>query len=149
MCVPLIYITQCYLMKAIFVTNVFGEYGSNKTRSTVIENGFLLFGKTLYGREWPVYGKHKFWKDHTFWSPAVVFPILVQFFKNNMYRFFLQFCNSYTFPFWIYINIKLILWYIYWKDVVQQKASIKYHILFFEKLNQFGNDVNANTWCLD
>ena len=50
-CVPLIYITQCYLMKAIFVTNVFGEYGSNKTRSTVIENGFLLFGKTLYGRE--------------------------------------------------------------------------------------------------
>ena len=38
-----------FLMKAIFVTNVFGEYGSNKTRSTVIENGFLLFGKTLSG----------------------------------------------------------------------------------------------------
>ena len=83
-CVPLIYITQCYLMKAIFVTNVFGEYGSNKTRSTVRENGFLLFGKTLYGREWPVYGKHKFWKDHTFWSPAVVFPILVQFFSDAL-----------------------------------------------------------------
>ena len=110
---------------------------------------FLGRHKTLDGRERPVYGKHKFWKDHTFWSPAVVFPILVQFFLTMIcIVFFLRFCNSYTFPFWIHI-IKLILWYIYWKDVVQQKASIKYHILFFEKLNQFGNDVNANAWCLD
>ena len=31
---------------------------------------FLGRHKTLDGRERPVYGKHKFWGDHLFWSPS-------------------------------------------------------------------------------